>query len=49
MINELHEFLAYLLFMLVGMAFGFMLLMYFVEMIIGVIFVILFRKIIKRI
>lgn len=49
MINELHEFLAYFIFMLVGMAFGFVLLMYFVEMIIGIIFLILFRKIIKRI
>lgn len=48
MINELQEFIHYFIFILVGMAFGFFLCMYFVEMLIGVIFLYLFRKLIKR-
>ena len=48
MINEMCEFLAYFTFMIVVMGLTFFFMMFFVESIIGLILLYLFRKIIKR-
>jgi hypothetical protein len=49
MIEELKELLAYSTFMLSIMAITFFVLMFFAESILGIILLLLFRKIIKRI
>jgi hypothetical protein len=49
MIEELKELLAYSTFMLSIMAITFFVLMFFAESILGIILLLLFRKLIKRI